>query len=135
MGQAETSPSGRIDGFLTLYTHGDPRNSSRLRTRTRRRHSSQPRDASLALLGCLALALACGEEASSPPGSVTQGESGAPQTSLRVERERLDTTVWQTETLARQYEQRLVSLWDDLLDAGRREKPMAKFQILADLEP
>lgn len=87
------------------------------------------------LLGCLSLALACGEDTPTAPNPGLAGGTAPDPARLRVQREELDATLWRTETLAQEHEQRLVSLWDDLLAAGRRDDALAKFRILADLDP
>lgn len=100
--------------------------------------AASPGAARVGLLMCsLCLAYACGDELGVAPGSEPTGADEAAETapSLRALRERLDATVWQREELAQDYERSLVALWDNLLAAGRRGEPAAKFRVLADLDP
>ena len=55
---------------------------------------------------------------------------GDPVQELSEQRQRLDESVWADEVLAGEYEGALVSLWDGLLEAGRRGDPSAKVGVL-----
>ena len=87
------------------------------------------------LLCCLPLGLACGDEPGAAPGPSGVVHPAEARPSLRAQREQLDATVWRRESEAQEYERSLVALWDELLAAGRRGDPGAKFRILAQLAP
>jgi hypothetical protein len=71
----------------------------------------------------LFLGLAC-SEGDDRPSSLEQ---------WRAQRVRLDETVWANERLAQRYERTIVALWDELLQADRRDEPADKASILAAL--
>jgi hypothetical protein len=52
----------------------------------------------------------------------------------KAHRARLEATVWADEMLAQEYERTLVSLWDALLDAGRRGDPAGKVEVLSSID-
>lgn len=87
------------------------------------------------VLGLFCLTLACDSEFG---GSLRQEGGGhaanGGETSLRLERAERDTTVWQSENLAQEYEASLVALWDQLLAADRRDARPEKFRALAALQ-
>jgi enediyne biosynthesis protein E4 len=118
------------------------------RSRSRARNGQSPwglekaalsRKKGIGMLLCgLFLAYGCGDEARVAPGPelrVGAEETAETSSSRRAQRDQLDATVWRKEGLAQEYEKSLVSLWDDLLAAGRLGEPAAKFQVLANLEP
>ncbi len=53
---------------------------------------------------------------------------------LKAQRAQLDATVWADETLAQEYEQTLVSVWDALLGAGRRRDHAGKAAVLSSID-
>jgi hypothetical protein len=78
--------------------------------------------------------VACHDERQDSPLADSAAARPSSLEAWRVQRDRLDNTVWADEKLAQDYERSIVALWDALLAAGRRGDPATKVEVLSSLE-
>jgi enediyne biosynthesis protein E4 len=95
----------------------------------------RPAPTALVLLGLAGFLAGCDSgPIPDPAGEIVATEaSGNPLWALRADRARRDATVWEIENRAQEFENSLVALWDDLLEANRAADPKDKFRILAEV--